>query len=148
MAKKVGDFLLDPGEDIESMFKLFSKLHHPFLMLSDSRWLPAVDVFETDDEFVLILDVAQIDPKGIELSIKKSCLIVKGIRKEITKFKKRHYHKMEIDYGPFERKVNIPVTVDEHTIKTEYKEGFLEIRLKKIENRRQGERKINIEWED
>ena len=151
MAEKAddkNDFLSVRNENIKSMFKIFSKSHHPFLMPSDSRWMPAVDVFETDEEFILIIDIAHIDPKDIELFMKKGYIVVKGIRNEITKFKKRHYHKMEIDYGPFERKISVPVAVDEHNIKTQYKDGFMEIRLKKIADRRGGERTINIEWEE
>jgi len=151
MAKKVNDpddYLTERGEDVESMFNIFSRLHHPFCLPSDSRWLPPVDVFETDEEVVLILDVAHINPKDLELGIKKGFIVIRGIRHEITKFKKRHYHKMEIDYGPFERKINIPITVDEHNIRTQYQDGFLEIRLKKIDDRRQRERIITIEWDE
>lgn len=142
------DFLPVRNEDIKSMFKIFSKSHHPYLMPSDTRWMPAADVFETDEEFILIIDIAHIDPKDIELFMKKGYIVVKGIRREITKFKKRHYHKMEIDYGPFERKISVPVAVDEHNIKTQYKDGFMEIRLQKIVDRRGSERTINIEWEE
>ena len=151
MAKKADDhddFMLNRDEDIRSMFKIFSKSHHPFLLPSDTRWMPAVDVFETDEEFILIVDIASIDSKDVELFIKKGYIIVKGIRREIKKFKKRHYHKMEIDYGPFERKIDIPIAVDEYNIKTQYKDGFLEIRLKKIVDRRGSKRIINIKWEE
>jgi HSP20 family protein len=101
----------DNKEDFESMFKIFSKLHHPLLMTSDSRWLPAADLFETDDEVVIILDVANIEPRDMEISLKKDSIIIKGARHDTSTYKKRHYHKMEIDYGPFERTLDIPVTV-------------------------------------
>lgn len=151
MAKKNmenDDFSLGSGEYLESMFNTFANINHPYLMHSDKRWLPNVDVFESDDEFIIILDIAQIDPKDIKLSIHDNVMVIKGVRKEITKFKKRHYHKMEIDFGPFERRINIPIAVNEQNIKTQYVAGFLEIRISKIAERRKGERNINIEWED
>ena len=151
MLNKTGLFdklSFDHNEDFESMFKIFSKLHHPLLMNSDSRWLPEVDLFETDDEVVIILDVANVDPKNMEIFLKKGSIIIKGVRHDITKYKKRHYHKMEIDYGPFERTLDLPVTVDENDLKSRYCDGFLEVRLKTIEDRRQDKRIIKIDSED
>ena len=113
------DLPLGSGEYLESMFNTFSNINQPYLMHSDKRWLPAVDVFESDEEFIIILDIAQIDPKDINLSIHDNVIVIKGYRKELTKFKKRHYHKMEIDYGPFERRINIPIAVNEKNIKTQ-----------------------------
>jgi len=141
-------FILGAQEDLESMFDMFSQMYRPFVLPSDSRWYPAVDVFETDTEFVIILDIANIDPKDLSIVYKNHFLHVRGMRRELTAFKKRHYHKMEIDYGPFERKITVPVTIDEQNIKTKYKDGFLQIRLKKIEDRRSKERKIDIDWKD
>jgi len=117
-------------------------------MHSDKRWLPAVDVFESDDEFIIILDIAQIDPKEINLSIHDNVMVIKGNRRELTKIKKSRYHKMEIDYGPFERRINIPIAVNEKNIKTQYLASFLEIRLDKIDGRRKGAKNINIESEE
>ena len=55
---------------------------------------------------------------------------------------------MEIDYGPFERTLDLPVTVDENDLKSRYCDGFLEVRLKTIEDRRQDKRIIKIDSED
>jgi len=147
-AKKDDDYINEPSDDIESIFRVYSRLHQPLMMPSDSRWMPPMDVFETDDEFVIIIDIAHIDPKDIAMFFQKGYIVIRGVRREITKFKKRHYHKMEIDYGPFERKISIPVAVDSHTTKTNYTEGFLEIRLKKIPDRRSEGRVITVKWEE
>ncbi len=138
--------ILGAREDMDSMFEIFSHLHRPFVIPSDNRWYPDVDVFETDTEVITIMDIAHIDPREIEVTFKNNTLVISGLRQEITDFKKRHYHKMEIDYGPFERKIDIPVPIDEEKIKTKYQDGFLQIRLTKREDRRGKERKINIDW--
>jgi len=141
-------FLLGTQDDIGSMFEMFARMHSPYVLPSDHRWFPLVDVFETDEDFIVILDISHIDPKDIEIIYKNMMLHVKGIRRELTEFKKRHYHKMEIDYGPFERKIDVPAAIDEQNIKTKYKDGFLRIKLKKIKDRRSTERKIDIEWKE
>lgn len=135
-------------DELDSMFKIFSRLNRPVVLPSDSRWIPEVDVFETDEDFVVIFDLAHINPRDIDIVYSKKSLSVKGVRREITKFKKRHYHKMEIDYGPFERVISVPVPIDDRDIKTQYKDGFLEVRLKKMEERRGSEKSINIEWQE
>ena len=127
-------------------------LNHEWLIITDEnkkeckKWLD--NLFESDDEFIIILDIAQIDPKEINLSIHDNVMVIKGNRRELTKIKKRRYHKMEIDYGPFERRINIPIAVNEKNIKTQYLASFLEIRLDKIDGRRKGAKNINIESEE
>ncbi len=135
-------------DDIRSLFQVFSNVRHPVLLATDESWTPATDVFETDEEFVILMDVAFVDPKDLKIVFQDNILFITGIRREMTKYNKRHYHKMEIDYGPFERKLTVPDDVDKDSIKTKYKSGFLEIRLKKVEDRRKGERVINIDFQD
>lgn len=151
MTRKPDDLkkhLFSTHDDIESMFEMFSRMQRPYVLSQDSRWYPEMDVFETDEEIVVIMDIAHIDPKDIEVLYKKKTVTIKGIRRELTGFNKRHYHKMEIDYGPFERKIAIPVAIDERNIKTKYRDGFLQILLKKITERRNRERKIEIDWKE
>jgi len=134
-------------DEADSIFGRFSKYKRTVLLASEKRWLPAADVFETDTDFVIILDLAHVNIKNIEISITERLLTIKGIREEITKFNKRHYHKMEIDYGPFNRNFDLPDAVDVQNIKSHYSDGFLEVRLKKVQERREKERVINIDWE-
>lgn len=141
-------FFKESSDEMDSLFDMMSRMHRPVVLSSESRWYPQADVFETDDEFVVIMDIAHIDPKDISIVYKDNSLMVNGVRREVSTFNKRHYHKMEIDYGPFERKIPVPVIIDERNIVTRYKDGFLQIRLKKIEDRRRKERKIDIDWQE
>lgn len=146
--KDIKKFFMKSSEEMDNMFDMLSRMKRPIVLPSESRWYPLADVFETDDEYVVIMDIAHIDPKDISIIYKDNSLFVKGIRREISTFKKRHYHKMEIDYGPFERQIPVSVIIDERNIVTNYRDGFLQIRLKKIEERRKRERKIDIDWQE
>ena len=47
----------------------------------------------------------------------------------------RNYHKMEIDFGPFERHIELPGPIEQGGVKASYRDGFLEIRLPKAVER-------------
>lgn len=97
----------------------------------DIAWQPQVDVFETVKDVVCVFDIPYIDTSCLDIKVSDERLIIKGVRKEYKDFPKRHYYKMEIGFGHFERVINIPVSVDPNKIMTEYKDGFFIIKIKK-----------------
>ena len=57
---------------------------------------------------------------------------------------KRHYHAMEVQIGPFERRFRLPVVVDPVSIRATYEHGFLEIRLAKQPPRSEGVQSVRV----
>ena len=57
---------------------------------------------------------------------------------------KRHYHAMEVQIGPFERRFRLPVVVDPASIKATYEHGFLEVRLAKQPPRSTGAQSVRV----
>ena len=102
-------------------------------------------MYETDSDFVVILDLAQVDPDEVSLTFQKGVLYIRGIRKAIPPSERRRYHKMEIDYGPFERKIAIVEQVDVQSLSAVYKDGFLEVKLPKKSSSSGGTREIEVE---
>ena len=126
------EFIRNFGSRSDDMEFLMS--HHFYIKRSglaplELGWRPATDVFETAEEIVIIMDVAGIDEKDLSIILDNEVLIIRGVRRELTGFKKRHYHEMEIDFGPFERIVKLPSRVEEQKVRASYKNGFLEIRM-------------------
>ena len=97
-------------------------------------WRPKVDLFETNNYLVIILDIANIDVEKIETKFRDENLIIGGFRKECEEQNKSHYYKLEIDFGPFERIISLPIKTDKKNIIKEYENGFLKIKLKKRSN--------------
>ncbi len=95
-------------------------------------WRPQVDLFETNKFLVIILDIANIDIENIEILFRDDNIVIRGFRKECIEQNKSHYHKLEIDFGPFERVVPLPLKVNKKKIIKEYKNGFCKIKLYKI----------------
>jgi len=94
-------------------------------------WAPPTDVYHTETEFVVTMDIAGMDPKEISVFTDGKIVTIRGVRNEITPRCKKQFHTMEIRVGPFQRHIEVPVPVDNQSIHTNYSNGFLEVRLKR-----------------
>ncbi len=92
---------------------------------SDLSWKPATDAYETDDLFIVQMDLAGMDPTQIEVLADEKNLLVRGVRCDSSGTGKKHFHKMEINVGPFTRRVPLSVEVDPGTATARYRGGFL-----------------------
>lgn len=124
--------LLGPLDDeIEFFFTNFFGASYPSLYRKELYWKPPTDVYETDTDFVVILELAQMKPEDVSITFQNGILFIRGIRKSLPSTEQRQYHKMEINFGPFERRVAITEDVDIEKLSAVYNEGFLEIKLPK-----------------
>jgi HSP20 family protein len=105
---------------------------------------PAADAYFEEDtrEIVVRFDLAGMTMSDIELLVDRRELIVRGERTFPTR-EGRVYQQVEMDYGPFERRVRLMVDVDPDVTTATYEAGVLEVRLTLTE-RDQGARKIDI----
>ncbi len=94
-------------------------------------WIPAVDVYETEDKIVVLVDIAGVNKENIDLTFQENKLLIRGTRPVRSYSNPEIYYQMEINFGPFERIINLPCPVDAEKAEAIYKEGFLEIVLPK-----------------
>ncbi|MFQ5719764.1 MAG: Hsp20/alpha crystallin family protein [Acidobacteriota bacterium] len=95
-------------------------------------WCPAVDLYETDTEVVVLLDVAGIDPKSLDVVLEDDMLRVVGARFEPSlRHACKALHHMEIEYGQFERLLAVPFDLDGDAARARLDNGFLEVRIPK-----------------
>ena len=96
-------------------------------------WTPAVDVFENENEVVLKADLPDVDQKDIEVKLENGTLTLKGERKFEKTEDQKGYRRLERSYGNFVRYFTVPETVNPESVKAEYKNGVLTVRLPKKE---------------
>lgn len=108
-------------------------------------WRPATDAYETEDAFVVQMDLAGMDPTRIEVLADAKSLLVRGIRNDTTVPGKKHFHEMEISVGPFSRRVPLNVAVDAGSARAVYRNGFLYVTFQKGSGPRGGGRQIAID---
>ena len=72
------------------------------------RWVPAMDLIETDDHLVLKGDLPGLDKDDVEVEVKDGVLTVSGERKTEHEDSSRGYHRVERSYGRFSRSLSLP----------------------------------------
>jgi len=98
-----------------------------------SHWVPAVDIREEADRYVLLADIPGVDPKGIEITTEAGMLIIKGERKRPDAATEDNYSRVERVYGTFYRRFSLPDTANLDGIAARGENGVLEISIPKQE---------------
>lgn len=100
-------------------------------MARDHFWRPAVDIYESPQALVVLVDIPGMQREAIEVTYRDSMLRIAGYRHGAMPEGARTCHQMEIDCGPFERRLRIDAPIDASRITAEYQHGFLRITLPK-----------------
>jgi HSP20 family protein len=90
---------------------------------------PPVDIYHTDTEVVVLMEIAGIPEEEIELEVEGRSMVVRGRRKPLSGRPNRVYSQMEITHGAFQRDLLLPSDVNAEAAKAVYKDGILEITL-------------------
>jgi HSP20 family protein len=108
---------------------------HRWLLARQSKvWRPPTDVYETDNQVIVKVEIAGMREEDFNVSLNAQVLLISGVRRDPAE--KLAYQQMEILYGEFETEVYIPWTVDEDVINATYQDGFLSVLLPKAVPRR------------
>jgi HSP20 family protein len=106
------------------------------------RWLPAMDLVETQDDFVLRADLPGLGEKDVTIELEDNVLTISGERKSEHEDRKEGYYRVERVSGAFQRSLTLPEGVDPEAIKASFDKGVLEVRVPKPEQRKP--RKVTI----
>ena len=101
-----------------------------------STWLPAVDVWETEQELVLSFDLPGISEDQIAVELDDNVLTVSGQRERTSEHSNERFYRFERRFGTFSRSVTLPAGVSEGDIKADYTSGVLEVRVPKPEEQK------------
>ncbi len=113
------------------MEELFADLCQvPRLVARRAGFRPALDVYRTDDPpaVTVVVELAGIDPDEVDAAVVDGVLIIRGRRSRPAR-DRRFYQHIEIDYGIFERRVQLNEEVDSEAAKATYENGLLSIQL-------------------
>jgi HSP20 family protein len=106
------------------------------------RWMPPMDLVETNDHFVLRADLPGMSEEDVNIEVEDRVLTVSGERKAEHETTKEGYHRVERAFGAFSRSLTLPEGVDAEAVEASFDRGVLEIRIPKPEQRKP--RKISI----
>ena len=101
--------------------------------VATSDWVPAVDIKEEQDSFLIVADIPGVDPKDIEVHMENGMLTIKGEKESEKKEEKEGYKRVERTFGSFYRRFSLPDTADPEKITAKSNNGVLEVRIGKHE---------------
>jgi HSP20 family protein len=106
------------------------------------RWLPAMDLAESGDEFVLRADLPGLSEDDVNIEFEDNVLTISGERKSEHEERKEGYYRLERASGSFSRSLTLPEGVDPEKVQASFDRGVLEVRIPKPEQRKP--RKVTI----
>ena len=125
-----GDFE-NVQQRMEKMLENIFDEMRPTRFAAEKVWKPPVDIYETAEEVIVLVEVAGMNKKDIAVTLDNNILKISGIRPDYSPAAKNKIHQMEIDYGKFERMMKITIPIDTENTSAYYKEGFLQITIPK-----------------
>ena len=100
------------------------------------RWMPAMDLVETEDHFVLRADLPGLAEEDVSIEVEDRVLTVSGERKSEHSENKDGYHRVERAFGSFSRSLTLPEGVDAEAVTANFANGVLEVSIPKPEVRK------------
>ena len=137
MAKKQNDLVSFPIHVSREVERLFDEMiHRPWGFCRDIRgWNPSVDLYETDDAFVLEADLPGVKLEDVKVEVENGDLLLQGWRALEKTHSRDHFHAMERSSGHFMRRMKLPESVDNTGIEAQFCDGVLRVIIPKAKPR-------------
>ncbi len=100
------------------------------------RWMPATDLVEGENEYVLRADLPGLGEEDVNIEVEDNVLTISGERRAEHESRKEGYYRLERAYGAFSRSLTLPEGVDATAISAGFDKGVLEVRVPKPEQRK------------
>src|SRR5215210_1711565 len=129
----------EPLREIVTLQNEMSRLMNTFTGLGNGNgagprsWVPAVDVWETENELVYAFDLPGIPEDKISLEFEDGVLTVSAERERTQELGEERLYRFERRFGTFTRAIALPQGVDDERIKAGYHDGVLEVHVAKPE---------------
>jgi HSP20 family protein len=108
--------------------EFFAELWQP-RFVTRGGYRPHVDCYRSDDPptVTVVVDLPGIDPAAVEITVSERTVTIVGERRRPRRESRVSYRQMEIEYGPFQRRVSLAEDVDPDTAEAHYERGQLVI---------------------
>lgn len=94
-------------------------------------WVPALDVWETDEELVYAFDLPGIPEDNIAVELDEGALTVSAERERTQEVESERFYRFERRHGSFTRTIGVPQGVTDEDVSADYSDGVLEIHVRK-----------------
>jgi len=108
------------------------------------EWAPLVDVIEDEKEYLIKVELPEVQKDDVKVTVENGTLTISGERKAEKEQKNRRFHRVERYYGRFERVFGIPDDAETDAVNAEFKDGVLRVRLAKSEKARPKQIEVKV----
>jgi HSP20 family protein len=129
----------DPAREIDTLQGEMNRLFSSFFETprnggngtTTRRWIPPMDLVETEDHFVLKADLPGLTESDVNIEVESNVLTISGERKTEHEAKKDGYYRLERSMGSFSRSLTLPEGIDAEAVTASFDGGVLEVRIPK-----------------
>jgi len=108
------------------------------------EWAPLVDIVEDEKEYLIKAELPEVRKEDVKVTVEGGTLTIAGERKAEKEEKGRKFHRVEREYGRFERSFSIPDDAMSEGVKADFKDGVLHVHLVKSEKARPKEIEVKV----
>jgi HSP20 family protein len=130
--------------EINRLFNTLFETPAPTQTGLPGRWIPAMDLVETEGDFVLRADLPGMTQKDVKIELQDNVLTISGERKSDQQERKEGYFRIERASGAFARSLTLPDGVDPQAVTATFANGVLEVHVPKPEVRRPHKVEISV----
>jgi HSP20 family protein len=112
--------------------------------LTAAEWMPLVDIAEDAKEYVISAELPEVDKNDVKVTMESGMLTMRGERKFERDDESKKYHRIERCYGVFARSFAIPDDGDPSSIRADFKDGVLRVRIAKSEAARPRQIEVKV----
>ena len=130
----------DPGREVDSLQSEVNRVFDAFFGNGSGarvrRWVPAMDLVETEEELILRADLPGVSGDDVNIEVKDGTLTVSGERRAEHEDGSEGFYRVERAFGSFSRSLSLPRGVDPDGVTADFTDGVLEVRIPKPEERK------------
>jgi HSP20 family protein len=134
----------EPARELHSLQQEMNRLFGTFFDSPTSggnggalrRWIPAMDLVEEKDHYVLRADLPGLSEGDVNVELEDNVLTISGERKSEHEQREEGHYRLERSFGSFSRSLTLPEGIDPASIEASFEKGVLEVRVPKPEQRK------------
>ena len=112
--------------------------------LAVAEWMPLVDITEDDKEYLITVELPEVNKEDVKVTMENGILTVTGERKFEKEETNKKWHRVERSYGSFARSFALPDDGDPAKVDAEFKDGMLKVRVAKSEDARPKQIEVKV----
>ena len=132
------------SSQIDRIFDEIFDVNRSFPGYGTTNRIPAIELKDTREDLILRSELPGVDAKDLEVQVAKQAVLIAGEIKNELDTEESGYYRSELNYGKFQRMINLPVPVNNEQVEAEFKNGILKLVMPKTESAKFKKVNINV----